>query len=108
MSSVTGHAHGRLPCTSATSAPVNAATTLGRPSAAETSIEVIRADANGLRRIAMCSMPGSVMLSVQLVRPVMSRASSFRRRAAPTSWSSVTVTTPPPLADRPRPPVPRG
>ena len=50
-----------------------------------TSIRVIRACANGLRRNARCSMPGSVMLSVQWVRPVISRASSLRRRARPTS-----------------------
>ena len=37
----------------------------------------------------MCSMPGSTMLSVQLVRPVMSRASSLRRRGAPTSATVV-------------------
>ena len=32
-------------------------------------------------------MPGSMMLSVQRVRPVISRASSLRRRALPTLWS---------------------
>ena len=46
--------------------------------AALTSTEVIRACANGLRTKAMCSMPGSTMLSVQLVWPVTSRASSLR------------------------------
>ncbi len=43
----------------------------------------------------MCSIPGSTRLSVQAVRPVISRASSLRRRALPTSAtvgrSSVTV-----------------
>src|SRR6266496_2273725 len=53
--------------------------------AALTSTEVIRACAYGLRRKAMCSIPGSVMLSVQLVWPVMRRSSSLRRRALPSS-----------------------
>ena len=52
--------------------------------AAEVSIEVIRACASGLRTIARWSIPGSWMLSVQRVRPVMSRASSLRRRAGRT------------------------
>ena len=78
--------------------PVNTATTPGCERAAEASMRVMRACAIGLRRIAMCSMPGSTMLSVQLVRPVMSRASSLRRRGAPTSAgrSSVTVMPSPP------------
>ena len=50
--------------------------------AAEVSIDVMVAWANGLRTIAMCSMPGSLMLSVHRVRPVISRASSLRRRGA--------------------------
>ena len=78
MSSVTGQAQGSMPAGSARSAPLNAATTPGRSSAADTSTRVIRACAIGLRRIAMCSMPGSVMLSVHVVRPVISRASSLR------------------------------
>ena len=63
-----------------------AATTPGLASAAETSTRVIRACAIGLRRIAMCSRPGSAMLSVQLVRPVTSRASSLRRSGWPTTF----------------------
>ena len=85
MSSVTGQAHGRLPCSSAKSAPEKAAITPGMLRAALTSTEVIRACANGLRTNAMCSMPGSTMLSVQLVWPVSSRASSLRGRALPSS-----------------------
>ena len=49
------------------------------------SIAVIRAWANGLRTMARCSIPGSWMLSVQRVRPVISRRSSLRLRAAPIS-----------------------
>ena len=41
--------------------------------------------ANGLRTIARCSIPGSVMLSVHRVRPVISRWSSLRRRSRPIS-----------------------
>jgi hypothetical protein len=41
MSSVTGHAHGRLPCSAAKSAPLNAATTPGSFSAALTSTLLI-------------------------------------------------------------------
>ena len=85
MSSVTGQAQGRLPCSSAKSAPVNAAITPGSSLAALTSADVIRACACGLRRNAMCSMPGSTMLSVQFVCPVTSRASSLRGRALPSS-----------------------
>ncbi len=85
MSSVTGHAHGRLPCSPARSRPLNAATTPGLLRAAEVSTRVTRACAIGLRRNATYSMPGSWMLSVHWVRPVTSRASSLRRRAAPTS-----------------------
>ena len=85
MSGVTGQAQGRLPCSAAKSAPEYAAMTPGALRAALTSTEVILACAYGLRRKAMCSMPGSVMLSVQLVWPVISRASSLRRRALPNS-----------------------
>ena len=67
MSGVTGQAQGRLPCSSARSAPANAAMTPGCASAALRSTPVIFACANGLRTNAMCSMPGSLMLSVQLV-----------------------------------------
>ena len=83
---------------------------------------VIRACAYGLRRMARCSMPGSTMLSVQRVRPVIRRASSLRRRGAPTSAgavvgdghaatssSAVTPVRPAPeCASRPRRPGRRG
>ena len=42
----------------------------------------MRACAIELRSVAMCSVPGSWMLSVQLVRPVSRRASSLRRIGA--------------------------
>jgi len=50
MSGVTGHAHGRLPCSSAKSAPEKAAMTPGRPVAPLVSTDTIRACACGLRR----------------------------------------------------------
>ena len=59
--------------------------------AALTSTEVIRACAKGLRTKHMCSRPGSTMLSVQLVWPVSSRASSLRVRALPTSGAAAWV-----------------
>ncbi len=89
MSGVTGQAQGRLPCSSAKSAPENAAITPGTCLAAVTSTDVILACACGLRRKAMCSRPGRMMLSVQLVWPVSSRASSLRRRALPSSGAGV-------------------
>ncbi len=67
MSSVTGQAQGRLPCSAAKSAPEKAAITPGMARAADRSTEVIRACAIGLRAKAMCSMPGRTMLSVQFV-----------------------------------------
>src|SRR3954447_25912296 len=73
------------PIESSRSAPEKTVTTLGAALAAEVSTEVMVACANGLRTIAMCSMPGSVMLSVQRVRPVISRWSSLRRRSRPIS-----------------------
>ena len=79
MSSVTGQTHGCEPSLSPSSLAEKAATTPGRASAGETSMRVIRACAIGLRRIAMYCRPGNLMLSVQLVRPVTSRASSLRR-----------------------------
>ena len=91
MSAVTGHAQGCTPMVSATSAPVKAATTPGISSAGDTSMLVMRACAIGLRRIARCSMPGSVMFSVHIVRPVMSRASSLRSRGVPTSPAAAAV-----------------
>ena len=54
MSSVTGQAQGRLPCSCAKSAPENAATTPGSWRAALTSTLLIFAWANGLRRKATC------------------------------------------------------
>ncbi len=71
---------------------------------------VIRAWANGLRTIARCSVLVNWMLSVHFVRPVISRASSLRRRALPISFrrapagrSSVAVMTHlrPPRSARP-------
>jgi hypothetical protein len=56
------------PCISATSAPLNASTTFGRCRAALVSTRVTLACAYGLRRIAMCTMPGRLMFSVQRVR----------------------------------------
>jgi hypothetical protein len=47
----------------ASSSPVTTATTPGRASAAEVSIELMRAWATGLRRIDMWSMPGRLMSS---------------------------------------------
>ena len=84
MSSVTGQTHGCEPSLSPSSFAENAARTPGRSSAGETSMFVIRACAIGLRRIAMYWRPGSWMLSVQVVRPVTSRASSLRRSEVPT------------------------
>src|SRR5579875_3723749 len=91
MSGVTGQAQGRLPCSSAKSAPEKAAITPGMALAGLTSTAVIRACACGLRRIAMCSIPGRVRLSVQFVCPVISRASSLRRRALPSSAPGASV-----------------
>ena len=59
--------------------------TPGISSAPETSTETMRACAIGLRSTAMWSRPGRVMLSVQLVWPVTSLASSLRRRPRPSS-----------------------
>jgi hypothetical protein len=64
---------------------VSTTSTPGIRAASVTSIEVIRACAAGLRSNAMCNMPVSCMLSVQRVAPVISRASSLRRRARPSS-----------------------
>ena len=93
MSGVTGQAHGMVPWVSAKSRPEKAATTPGRLSAGETSIELIRACAIGLRRIARCSMPGRLMLSVQVVAPVIRCRSSLRRRALPTSPAAARSST---------------
>ncbi len=85
MSGVTGQAQGTSPWTSLKSSPVNTAITPGRLLASVVSIAVIFACAIGLRRIARCSIPGRVMLSVQVVRPVIRWASSRRRRDLPIS-----------------------
>ena len=69
------------PWLSSRSLPVNTATTPGADVAPLVSMAEIRAWANGLRTIARCSIPGSWMLSVQRVRPVISRRSSLRLRA---------------------------
>src|SRR6516162_11458033 len=60
MSSVTGQAQGTLPCSAAKSAPEKAAITPDTPCAADTSTDVIRACACGLRRNATYARPGSV------------------------------------------------
>ena len=93
MSGVTGQAQGSDPCSAAKSAPEYAAMTPGASVAADTSTEVIRACACGLRRNATCSSPGRVMLSVQLVWPVISLASSLRcrRLADLEAWSRYAV-----------------
>jgi hypothetical protein len=67
MSSVTGHAQGSGPHSSARSAPVNAAITPGSSRAGDTSMLAMRACAIGERSTAKCSIPGSWMLSVQRV-----------------------------------------
>src|SRR5258708_28792797 len=64
MSAVTGHAHGREPCSAATSWPEKTANTPAAVRAASRFTDVIRACACGLRRNAICARPGSVMLSV--------------------------------------------
>ncbi len=81
----------QTPSSAPKSAPVSTATTLGDALAASVSIEVMVAWANGLRTIARCSMPGSVKLSVQRVRPVISRWSSLRRRSRPISRSTASA-----------------
>src|SRR5215212_9996969 len=47
-----------------------------------------------------CSIPGSVMLSVQLARPVTRAGSSLRHRPPPTNFSGAWVTCVPPLGRR--------
>ena len=65
MSSVTGQAHGSgaMP-SSVRSAPVYTATTPGMAVAAEVSIEVMRAWANGLRTMPIHMAPGMVRSSM--------------------------------------------
>ena len=88
-SGVSGQTLGSEPCSSAMSLPVITVTTLGAALASSTLIAVMFAWANGLRTMAMCSMPFRVMLSVQFVRPVISRWSSLRRRSRPISRPSL-------------------
>ena len=93
-SGVIGQALMLTPWPSPRSAPVMTSTTLVAVFAAEVSIERILACAYGLRTMARCSIPGSVMLSVHRVRPVISRWSSLRRRSLPislagASWTAV-------------------
>ena len=83
MSSTTGQTQITLALSSPSSAALNAATTPGMARAAVKSIRLILACACGLRTICMCRVPGSWMLSVQLVVPVSSRPSSLRRRDWP-------------------------
>src|SRR5215208_6991537 len=47
-----------------------------------------------------CSIPGSVMLSVQLARPVTKAGSSLRHKPPPTNFSGAWVTLFPPLGCR--------
>src|SRR5918994_6319799 len=104
ISSVTGQAQGMGPAqSSARSSAVKAAVTPGCSSAAETSRLVIFAWAKGLRSTAMCSVPGSLMLSVQLARPVTRAGSSLRGTPPPTYFSGASV-TPVPLFPLARPP----
>jgi CO/xanthine dehydrogenase Mo-binding subunit len=56
--------------------------------------DAIRACASGLRRKATCTSPGSWILSVQLVCPVTSRASSLRARGLPISVVTVMMPLP--------------
>lgn len=85
MSAVIGQAQGRLIPSAPRSMAVNTPCTPGSCLAVSVLILVILAWASGLRTTTMCTIPGSMMLSVQRVRPVISRASSLRLRARPSS-----------------------
>src|SRR3954453_7192085 len=65
------------------SAPVNTAMTPGRVFAADVSIDLIRAWAYGLRRMAMWAIPVSLMSSRKRPLPVMKRGSSVRLTEVP-------------------------
>src|SRR5215210_7043319 len=65
------------------SAPVKTAITPGRAFAADVSIDVMWAWAYGLRRIAICVIPVSLMSSRKRPLPVMKRGSSVRLTGAP-------------------------
>ena len=96
-SAVIGQALMLTPWLSSRSLPVNTPTTPGAAWAAAESMAEMRAWANGLRTMARCSIPGSWMLSVHRVRPVIRRRSSLRLRGAPISVvgrSSTAVMTP--------------
>src|SRR3954454_17940831 len=73
------------------SAAVSTACTRGCCSAALTSIERISACAQGERRIAPCSIPGSWTSSRKRPRPRMKRASSLRRTEPYTSGLALGV-----------------
>src|SRR5215204_4373928 len=95
-----GFSRGCFSYSSRRSSPVKTATTPGCSLAAETSTDVIFACAKGLRMNTACSIPGSVMLSVQLARPVTRAGSSLRHRPPPTNFSGAWVTCVPPLGCR--------
>ena len=100
-SGVIGQALMQTPSFSPKSAPVSTATTLvaWRGAGVDAGDGGVR---EGLRTMARCSIPGSVMLSVQRVRPVMRRWSSQAAVAADLALdpsegrSCVAVTTWPP------------
>src|SRR4051812_23169531 len=79
------------------SSAVYAATTPGSSRAFATSMLLMRACANGLRTRATHSIPGRLMLSTYLARPVISSGSSFRscRVAMTFVAGSVTAISPP-------------
>src|SRR2546430_640239 len=79
--------HASLCC--AISSPVTTAITPGRAPAFDVSIDRIRAWANGLRRMAMCSIPGNFTSSTYVPLPRMKRSSSFRLTEWPTPRISV-------------------
>ncbi len=84
MSGVTGHAHGMGAAhNSVSSAPLYAAATPSRPTAADTSTETILAWACGLRRTARYSAPGMGKSLVNLASPVSNAGSSRRNIGVP-------------------------
>src|SRR5215207_2570946 len=98
MSSVTGQPVGMpMAHSSARSSPVNTSITPGSSLAAEVSMAVILACAYGLRRTARCSIPGSLMSSVKVARPVSSAGSSLRGTLLPMYRRAVSVMRRPPL-----------
>ena len=96
---VTCHAHGSgFRCSK--SFPVNTPTTPGAVRAFSTSIERMRAWANGERRTAACVIPGRLRSSKFFAAPVMSRGSSTRLTDSPIR---LVVIVPPPRVGRPLP-----